>query len=152
MTGWRIGYGVGPSRLISAMSRLQGASTSGACSIAQAAAVEALSGSQAEVERMRLAFAERRDLLVSLVNEIEGVSMVSPAGTFYAFVDLGEYVDRAGDIMKLTQHLLESANLAVVPGNAFGSERHVRLSFACSAQDIKEGISRLRHGLESLGN
>ncbi len=152
MTGWRVGYGVGPKDLIGALSRLQGASTSGANSIAQAAATEALVADQTEVEKMRAVFRARRDRLVAGLRDIPKVEVNSPGGSFYTFVNLSAFLgSKVTNSTELCTHLLDAVGLAAVPGGAFGSEQHIRLSFACSEQDIDEGLRRLRAGLEELG-
>ncbi len=151
MTGWRIGFGIGPTELIEAMSRIQGASTSGACSIAQAAAVEALSGPQDEVRQMREAFARRRDRMVAGLRAIKGVKVPTPGGAFYAFPDVSSfYGDRVKNSFELAEYLLDTQHIATVPGGAFGTDACIRLSFACSDETIDEGLERLRKGLESL--
>ncbi|MEM6732596.1 MAG: aminotransferase class I/II-fold pyridoxal phosphate-dependent enzyme, partial [Myxococcota bacterium] len=151
MTGWRIGYGIGPKELISAMSRIQGASTSGACSIAQAAALEALTGPQDEVHAMRHAFKERRDRMVTGLRGIEGVKVPTPGGAFYAFPDLSAfYGERVKNSFEMAEYLLDTQHIATVPGGAFGTDACVRMSFACSEETIDAGIERLKSGLQSL--
>jgi aspartate aminotransferase len=151
MTGWRIGFGIGPKALIDAMADLQGASTSGACSIAQAAAVAALEGDMAPVESMRQAFKGRRDRIVAGLRRIGSLDVHVPAGAFYAFVGVGDLVpSKVPTSAALCEHLLESVDLALVPGSAFGAEAYVRLSFACSEQQIDEAIARLERGLGRL--
>lgn len=151
MTGWRVGYGIGPKELIAAMSRLQGASTSGACSIAQAAATEALRGDQTAIGEMRAIFRQRRDRLLTGLREIPGVEVATPGGAFYAFVNIDHYLGgKVANTTDLCKHLLEATGLAAVPGVAFGSERHIRLSFACGEPEIDEGVRRLRTGLGEL--
>lgn len=151
MTGWRVGFGIGPAELISTMSDLQGACTSGACSIAQAAAVEAITGPQVEVERMRTTFKARRDRIVAGLRQIPDVEVFTPRGAFYVFPRIGKYLGgKVASTDALCEHLLDKAHIALVPGSAFGSDAHIRLSFACSDQDIDEGVKRLRKGLELL--
>lgn len=151
MTGWRIGFGIGPIELISAMSRIQGASTSGACSIAQAAAVEALEGPQDEVRQMRDVFLQRRDRMVAGLRGIEGVKVPTPGGAFYAFPDVSSfYGGRVKNSFELAEYLLDNQHIATVPGGAFGTDACIRLSFACGDETIDEGLDRLRKGLESL--
>ncbi|MEL6544263.1 MAG: pyridoxal phosphate-dependent aminotransferase [Myxococcota bacterium] len=151
MTGWRIGYGIGPTDLIAAMSRIQGASTSGACSIAQAAAQEALTGPQDEVHRMRGVFQARRDRLVSGLRSIPGVKVPTPGGAFYAFPDMSAfYGDRVKNSFELAEYLLDNQHIATVPGGAFGTDACIRMSFACSEETIDEGLERLRKGLDGL--
>jgi aspartate aminotransferase len=151
MTGWRIGVGIAPVDLIKAMSRIQGASTSGANTIAQAAALEALTGPQEAVATMTAAFRARRDRIVEGLRQIPGIEVPTPDGTFYAFPRVDAYYgSRVSDSLAMCEHLLESAHVAAVPGGAFGADSCIRVSFACSDEEIDEGIRRLRTGLEAL--
>lgn len=151
MTGWRIGFGTGPVELIKAMSRLQGASTSGATTMAQAAAVEALTGDQSAVKRMTDTFKQRRDRIVEGLRTIPDIEVFSPGGAFYVFPNVSAYYgDRIEGSSALCEHLLESVHVASVPGAAFGADDFIRLSFACSDKDIDEGLRRIRSGLEAL--
>jgi aspartate aminotransferase len=151
MTGWRIGIGIGPEALVNAMSDLQGACTSSPCSIAQAAAVEALTGDQTPVEAMRAVFKGRRDRIVAGLRAIPGLEVFAPKGAFYVFPRVTRVLGgKAKDTAALCEHLLEHAHLALVPGSAFGSGHHIRLSFACSDADIDEALARLKAGLASL--
>ena len=151
MTGWRIGFGIGPQPLIAAMTDLQGVSTSGACSVAQAAAVAALQGDQAPIATMREAFAKRRDRIIAGLKKIDGLDVFVPAGAFYAFVGIKSFKPRAvASSDALCEHLLEAVDLAVVPGSAFGADDYIRLSFACSEKQIDEALERLEKGLRLL--
>jgi aspartate aminotransferase len=151
MTGWRIGFGIGPKKLIDAMNNLQGAATSGACSIAQAAATAALLGPQAPVESMRQRFAARRDRLVAGLRQIDGLSLLAPAGAFYVFPRIDAFfTPKRPDSEALCEDLLSRAHLALVPGSAFGSGAHVRLSFACSEAQIDAAVGRLQEGLKGI--
>jgi aspartate aminotransferase len=154
MTGWRIGYAVGPSAALAAMKTLQGQSTSNTCSIAQHAALEALTGDQAEIERMIAEFARRRDRMVAAVRAIPGIPVTAPDGAFYVFPRVDAYYGRrpglAGSVA-LAEALLEEAGVAVVPGAPFGSDAHIRLSYACSAADIDKGMARLAGFFAKLG-
>jgi aspartate aminotransferase len=160
MTGWRIGYTAGPLPLIKAMAKIQGQSTSNPAHIAQVATLAALTGPQDCVETMRKAFDERRVAMVELLRAIPGVQCREPKGAFYAFPDLGAYVGRKapessggkaiGDDVALCDWLVESAKVAVVPGSGFGAPGFVRLSYACSMANIKEGVRRLHEALVSL--
>lgn len=142
MTGWRIGWGVGPTSLIKAMTAVQGQSTSGASSISQAAALAALTGDRALLAERRDAYRARRDHVVAALNDMPGIRCATPAGAFYAFptcpCDDGAFCAR----------LLDEAALAVVPGRAFGMPGHFRLSFAYSNADLSASLTRLRHFLE----
>jgi aspartate aminotransferase len=157
MTGWRIGYTAGPAPLIKAMAKVQGQSTSNPTHLAQIATIAAITGPQEPVEAMRKAFDERRQTIVELLRAIPGVSCREPKGAFYAFPDLGAFLGRTapdgkvlGDDVTLCDWLVESGKVAVVPGSGFGAAGHVRLSYACSMENIKNGVGRLRESLLSL--
>ena len=153
MTGFRIGYMVSTnSALVKAATDIQSQSTSNPNNTAQAAAVEALTGPQDEVGRMRDIFQHRRDLMLNTIGEIPGLSVVRPDGAFYAFVNTskfyGEYaIENSSDFSK---YLLERHYLACVPGGPFGSEDHIRLSFATNEETILKGLERLRKACEEL--
>ena len=140
MTGWRIGYTAGPKEIIKAMDNLQSHSTSNPTSIAQYAALEALNGPQDSVRQMVHAFDERRKFIHRRLNEIAGVSCVEPEGAFYAFPDISRTEMTS---MEFASKLLDEALVAVVPGIAFGSDRHVRLSYAASVYEIERGLDRM---------
>lgn len=151
MTGWRLGYGVGPEELIKAMSRIQGASTSGACTFAQPGALQALIGPQDEALRMREVFMQRRDRMLAGLRSIEGLEVPTPGGAFYVFPDVSAFFsEKAKNSFELAEHLLDTELIATVPGGAFGIDDCIRLSFACGEDTIDEGVRRLRRGLESL--
>lgn len=149
MTGWRIGYAAGPQDAITAAGRLQSNLTSGPNSIAQHAAIEALTGDQSSVLEMRETFRKRRDLLVNGLNEIEGVKCSMPGGAFYAFPDCWELLGKSyngeeiNDSISLSKALIETVHLAVVPGKPFGAEGHIRLSYAVPESEIEKGLKRL---------
>ncbi len=149
MTGWRIGYAAGPREVIRAMADFQGQCTSNPASVAQWAAVEALGGPQDDVAKMAGEFDRRRRAIVGGLNRIAGVRCLMPPGAFYAFPDVsglfgrrwrGTPLHTSGDV---TAFLLEEARVAVVPGADFGSDRHVRLSYACGLDTIHEGLRRI---------
>jgi len=146
MTGWRIGYAAGPADLIKAMKVIQSQSTSGPCSIAQKAALEAIAGDQSEIDAMVSAFHERHDYVVEALNELPGVSCLPGQGAFYSFPDVKEAMAALGvaDDVAFSEHLLEQAGVAVVPGSAFGAPGHVRLSYATSLDALREAIGRIR--------
>lgn len=146
MTGWRIGWACGPSKLITAMADVQSQSTSNPNSIAQAAAAEALSGDQGCVEEMRLAFKRRHDKLVADLNTIPGVHCLAGDGTFYVFPNVEGLMKKlgCGTDLELSDKLLNEALVAVVPGSAFGAEGHLRLSFATSDKVLDGCVERLR--------
>ena len=160
MTGWRIGYCGGPRALVRAMTDVQSQVTSNPTSIAQWAAVEALSGPQDEVAKMAGEFDRRRHLIVKGLNALRGVSCVMPKGAFYAFANVSGLFGRtwkgpekttalAGSL-DVTAFLLEEARVAVVPGLDFGSDAHVRLSYATSDALIAEGLTRMDAAVRKL--
>jgi aspartate aminotransferase len=146
MTGWRIGYCGGPKEIISAMSTIQGQSTSNASSISQKAAIAALAGDQECVAKMNEAFKQRHDFIVAGLNSLPGVSCLPGAGTFYAFADVSKAVAAHGcrDDGELAELLLNEGGVAVVPGGGFGAPGHIRLSFACSMQTLEKALERMR--------
>ena len=156
MTGWRIGYAFGDKELISAMSKLQGQSTSCANSIAQAASVEALIGDQFEVEKMRNQFKKRRDLMVDLLNNLPLVSCKMPGGAFYAFPSFDKYIgkyykgEKIKDSFRLGDLFLSEASVVTVPGDGFGAPGFIRFSYAISEDKIIEGISRIKNILNKI--
>ncbi|WP_025323147.1 pyridoxal phosphate-dependent aminotransferase [Deferrisoma camini] len=156
MTGWRIGYAAGPAEVIRAMEALQSQSTSNPTSFAQKGAVAALIGDQACVEEMRRAFARRRDLIVEALNRIPGVTCRRPEGAFYVFPNVsGLFGRRWGDRgigapADLAAFLLDEARVAVVPGEAFGSSEHLRMSYATSEDAIREGVGRFAEAVGRL--
>ncbi len=150
MTGWRIGYAAGPADIIQAAGRLQSNLTSGPNSMAQKAAIEAISGSQDAVEEMRSKFDERRKLLTDGLNKIDGIECKTPGGAFYAFPDCTGLLNHSyngtliADSMSLSKALLETERLAVVPGAPFGAEGFLRFSYAVSEESIHDGLERLK--------
>ncbi len=145
MTGWRIGYCGGPKELITAMSTIQGQSTSNASSISQKAATVALAGDQACVSKMNEAFKARHDFVVAGLNSLPGVSCLPGAGTFYAFADISQAMTGMGcrDDNEFAELLLNQGGVAVVPGSGFGAPGHMRISFACSMQTLEKAIQRM---------
>jgi aspartate aminotransferase len=145
MTGWRIGYAGGPKAIIAAMKKIQSQSTSNPSSISQAASVAALSGDQTCVREMTRAFKERHDYVVAALNGIPGFKCLPSAGTFYAFPNVSGALQAKGlkDDLALSELLLNSGEVAVVPGSAFGAPGYLRLSFACSLDTLKEAIRRI---------
>ena len=157
MTGWRIGYTAGPVPLIKAMGKIQGQSTSNPTNVAQTATLAALTGPQDCVATMRAAFDERRVEMVKLLRAIPHVTCREPKGAFYAFPDLSYYVGKKSaegsildDDVQLCDWLVEVGKVAVVPGSGFGAAGHVRLSYACSMANIRDGVGRLHRALTSL--
>ncbi len=149
MTGWRIGYAAGPKALISAMKTVQSQSTSNPCSISQAAAQAALDGDQAPVAEMVAAYRRRHDFFVAALNELPGIECRRGEGTFYAFPKVSEALERFGlaDDVALVELLLNEADLACVPGSAFGAPGYVRFSFACSQEMLEESMNRMNRAL-----
>ena len=149
MTGWRIGYAAGPATLIGAMKKIQSQSTSNACTVSQYAALAALTGDQSCVAEMNRAFRQRHDFVVDALNAIDGVACRPGEGTFYAFADAREAIARLGlaDDTDLCQMLLNEAGVAVVPGSAFGTPGHFRLSYACGLQTLRDALGRLESAL-----
>lgn len=149
MTGWRIGYAAGPQALITAMKTIQSQSTTNPCSISQAAAVAALSGSQAPVASMTAAYKERHDYFVAALNGIEGIECRPGEGTFYAFPRVAGVLQalELRDDVALVEHLINNADLACVPGSAFGAPGYVRFSFACSMATLEEAVNRIKRVL-----
>ncbi len=156
MTGWRIGYAAGPEDLIKAMTKIQSQSTTNPSSVAQWAAIEALSGPQDEVERMRREFESRRKLIVDGLNAIPGVTCRNPEGAFYAFPDVsGTYGksfagSRISGSIEFAAFLLSEAKVALVPGAEFGDDDCVRLSYAASIEEITEGVRRIAEAVGKL--
>ena len=147
MTGWRFGYLASKDKaLVKAMKKLQSQSTSNINSITQAAAITALDGSaDKDIESMRLEFEKRKNLAYTLMNEINGLSVIKPKGAFYLFVNIKNISNNS---MKFCEDLLQDVGVAVVPGMAFGLEGYFRLSFATDEETIKDGISRIKRFVE----
>ena len=156
MTGWRIGYMASTVEIVEACNKLQGQVTSGACGIAQKAAVAALSGDLSSVKTMLKAFHERRDLVVSLLKEIPGLKTNVPQGAFYVFPDASFYFGKTDGTTKisnapeLSDYLLKKVYVATVPGDAFGDPNCIRLSYATSNDLLKLAISRIKTALDAL--
>ncbi len=157
MTGWRIGYAAGPEELIKAMDMIQGQQTSGACTIAQWAAVEALNGPQDFVKRSKKVFEERRDLVVSMLNQAKGLSCPSPEGAFYVFPSCADAIGRKTPEGKVIETdtdfvgaLLETEGVAVVQGSAFGTGPNFRVSYATSNAVLEEACVKIQRFCASL--
>jgi aspartate aminotransferase len=150
MTGWRIGYCGGPSDVIGGMKKVQSQSTSNASSISQAAAIAALNGSKDEIDSMVEQYKLRHDYLCSALNDIDGFKTTPGTGAFYLFPDVMNIIEQKGfaDDIELSQYLIEKANVAVVPGSAFGSPGYIRLSYATSLELIKEAVNRISNSLD----
>jgi aspartate aminotransferase len=144
MTGWRIGFVLAPARVIGAMVKLQSHSTSNPTSIAQKAAVEALRGPQDSVDTMLAQYAKRRDFVVARLRAIPGVRCAEPRGAFYAYPNIGvAFGNGISSSVQFAEKLLEKAGVAVVPGEAFGTDRHVRISYATSMHELERGLERM---------
>lgn len=156
MTGWRIGYIAAPLAIAKAVTKLQGQYTSGVCSIAQAASIQAFVGDQQCVEDMRLAFNRRRDLVLDIVKDIPGFKVAVPDGAFYIFPDISDYFGKANgsyqinSSMDMSVYLLGEAHVASVPGSAFGSENCVRFSYAAADDLLVEAFNRVKVALAKL--
>lgn len=153
MTGWRIGYMVGPKELISACDKLQGQFTSGANSIAQWAAAEAISGDMKPTQNMLNTFRKRRDMMVELLSEIPGVETDTPKGAFYLFPKVSSFYGKEfggrtiNDSLDFCDYILNTALVSLVPGVAFGMDEHVRISYASSEEELREAMKRIKAAL-----
>lgn len=151
MTGWRIGWAVGPVDVMDAIDRLESQSTSNPTSIAQWAAVEALRGDQSAVEAMRLEYERRLQLVMQLLAQVPGLTCAKPLGAFYVFPNVSAFFSgELPDSAALARHLLEEAHVAVVPGSGFGAEGYIRISYAAPIDVLQEGLSRLGQALRKL--
>jgi aspartate aminotransferase len=146
MTGWRIGYAAGPRELITAMKTIQSQSTSNPCSVSQVAAIAALSGNQSAVADMTAAYKNRHDYVVAALNGIEGFECRSGEGTFYAFPRVSDALQarNLSSDAALVELLINEADVACVPGTAFGAPGYMRLSFACSMEMLEDAINRIK--------
>jgi aspartate aminotransferase len=145
MTGWRIGFGLVPPSIVQAMTKLQSHSTSNPCSISQKAAVEALRGPQESVGIMLAEYRKRRDFVVSRLRAIPGVLCNEPQGAFYVYPNVGVAIGKSGiaNTLQFSERLLADAHVAVVPGEAFGTDRHIRISYATSIKELERGLERI---------
>jgi aspartate aminotransferase len=157
MTGWRIGYAAGPDQLIKAMTMIQGQQTSGACTIAQWASVEALNGPQDFIPMSRKVFQERRDLVVSMLNQANGIRCPSPEGAFYVYPSCAGAIGKRSQSGKVIEtdedfvsELLDAEGVAVVHGSAFGLGPNFRISYATSTESLEEACSRIQRFCNSL--
>ena len=155
MTGWRVGWMIGPADVISAAGNHQSHATSNVANISQRAALAAVSGGLEDVIKMRESFDRRRKMMNEMLSAIEGVEVLAPQGAFYAFPDFSAFYDRdiagkkAHNTLELAAIILEEAKVAIVPGEAFGSPGYARLSFALGDADLEEGLTRLAQLLNS---
>jgi aspartate aminotransferase len=151
MTGWRIGYAAGPQELISAMTTIQSQSTSNASSVSQKAAEAALEGDQEVVAEMTAAYRVRHDFVIPALNEIPGFECRAGEGAFYAFPRVTAAIAALGlkDDVEFVEYLLSKADVALVPGSAFGAPGYVRLSFACSLATLKDALQRINRAVSA---
>ncbi len=151
MTGWRIGYAGGPLELINAMKKIQSQSTSNPTSISQVAAQAALEGDQSFINEMNVQFKARHDYVVDALNQIDGVECLTSDGAFYAFPKMEAAYSKLEGInndVEFGEFLINEAGVALVPGSAFGAPGYMRLSFATSMENLKEGLARIKKALE----
>jgi aspartate aminotransferase len=152
MTGWRVGYGLGPEAVVQAVAKLQSHSTSNPTSVAQKAGVEALRGPQDSVARMLAEYRRRREFVLRRLGEIPGVACVEPMGAFYAYPNIGVALRPGGveNTLQFAERLLQKQRVAVVPGDAFGTDRHIRISYATSMPELERGLDRLHRFIANL--
>ncbi len=147
MTGWRIGYAAGPAGIMNYMKNLQDHSTSNPVSISQKATIAALNSAEDSTTAMRDEFRKRRDLMMSLVDGVPGVSYIKPDGAFYLFCDFSRF----GRCAEVAKDILNEVNVVVIPGDGFGAEGFLRLTFSTSQERIREGIKRIKNWVEKKG-
>lgn len=150
MTGWRIGYTAGPANIIKAMANIQSQSTSNPTSIAQVAAQAALEGDQTCIQEMIVAFKKRHDFVVGALNDIDGVECLESQGAFYSFPNMREVIRKLDGVhndLELAEYLINEANVALVPGSAFGAPGYMRLSFATDMKTLEKAMQRLKKAL-----
>jgi aspartate aminotransferase len=153
MTGWRIGYAAGPKEIIKAIAKIQSQSTSNPASISQAAAVEALNGTQDFIQERANSFRERRDFVVNSLNDINGISCLRPEGAFYVFPSCKKLLGKKTKLKTdkdFVEKLLEKSEVAVVQGSAFGLDGYFRISYATSMENLKKAMERIRSFCDSL--
>ena len=146
MTGWRAGFALGPKPIIAAMSKLQSQSTSNAASMVQRASIAALTGDQACVSEMRADYIRLRDRILAGFSTIPGLSCTVPEGAFYVYPNISAFIGRGGieSASDLAAKLLSEAHVVVVPGEAFGTTEHIRLSYAVAPEVVDEGVARMK--------
>jgi aspartate aminotransferase len=151
MTGWRLGYVLAQPAVIQAVTKLQSHSTSNPVSFAQKAAIEALTGPQDSVQEMLAEYARRRKYVLERVRAIPGVKCAEPGGAFYAYPNISASFKRGiRDTLDFSVKLLEKQHVAVVPGEAFGTNEHIRISYATSMEQLDKGLSRIREFMTGL--
>lgn len=146
MTGWRIGYAAGDERVIAAITDLSSQSVSNPTTMSQYGAIAALEGDQSALIAMKESFKQRRDRIVSMINDIPGLSCKSPQGAFYIYINVKEAMENMGyiNVDDWSNALLEKEKVAVIPGTGFGTDHHIRISYAASIEELEEGIRRIR--------
>jgi len=149
MTGWRIGFVTGPREVMEAVIRFQGQTTGNPAAVSQAASLAALKGPQDSVETMRVAFEQRRNMVVEALRVIPGVELIVPEGAFYAFPRVAAAARAAGGSVALAERLIDRG-VGVVPGAGFGTDEHIRISFAVADDRLRVGLERLREGLARM--
>ncbi len=155
MTGWRLGYVAADEKIVSAINKIQSHTTSSASSISQHAAIEAIAGSQKVIEEMVKQFKARRDFMYNVLNSINGISCYKPDGAFYLFPNIKYFLKKSSgnkikNSLDLSMYLLKEANVAVVPGSAFGKEGFIRISFSTSMSNLEEAAKRLSKALGKI--
>ena len=156
MTGWRIGYAAGPAEIINGMAKIQSHTTSNACSISQKASLEALTGPQYEVSKMTSEFQRRRNYLLMRLQRIPHLSCFKPQGAFYLFPNLSSYYDKEFNNVQIRNsygmayYLLKEALVAIVPGDSFGADDYIRISYATSMENLEKGMDRITEALSNL--
>ncbi len=153
MTGWRAGYALAAKPVAANLSKLQSQSTSNAASMVQKAAIAALAGSQECVSNFRAEFIELRDYMLAKLKEIPGVTCTRPEGAFYVYPNIGAFIGKGGinSATELATRLLHEAHVVTVPGEAFGTSEHIRISYPVTKQNIDEGTRRIGEFLGKLG-
>jgi aspartate aminotransferase len=152
MTGWRIGYVGGPESIIKGMKKIQSQSTSNPTSMAQAGAVAALTGDQTYIEESTVIFKERHDFVFNSLNAIDGIKCLASEGTFYSFPDMNGLIEKLDGInndIELAEFFLEKAEVAMVPGSAFGAPGCMRISFATSMENLEKSMERIKNAVEN---
>ncbi len=152
MTGWRAGFALGPKPIIAAMSKLQSQSTSSSAAFVQKAAIAALSGSQECVTEMRADYLRLRDRILEGLTAIPGITCTKPEGAFYVYPNVSSFLGKPGarNTTELASRLLQEAHVVTVPGEAFGTQEHIRLSYAVAHSDVEEGLVRMKSFFASL--
>lgn len=153
MTGWRIGYAAGPAQLIAAMKKAQSQSTSNPANISQYAALAALTGDQSAVTMMTAEYQKRHEVVMEAFKKIAGIQVIPSDGTFYTFPSVAHFIHENSKInndLALAAYLLDEAKLAIIPGSAFGTPGHIRLSFATSMDNVKEAMTRMARALNKI--